>query len=657
MKRFMRISSAFVVVIILSVGICAGPCAGWRAGICKWQEGGSYFSVSATVLGVRVGEPIVKNRYCADFETCWFDLPWWSTDFLVEQNGAITVWPRWYFSLAAILPDPANPGWYTMPRMDAYLLAKVGCDQVAVPDIVDSFFDVYVSIDVEQWINGQGVLPPPGSQVSVSNGTSPMLPGIQVGTSEIVFEPAYGWVNSNPYTGTMLVLGRMTLEAQIPPYMCLGMARRQEDGMLVNTSGIVTYKSAGFLYIEPPDRTSGIRVETSAADPTPGDDLPVVGTLATVDGERCIRAVMDPIASTSGNAIPAPFSLRSRDVGGDDLDVNNPGVTDGRGALNVGLRVTVQGMVTYRDTSATPTYFYIWDGANRVNTPLDDGSGHYGVRILHSGYIDPAGVVPWTDWVSVTGVVSATDQAVVGKVIPQIIPTATPARVTAFNAIHADPGTALRANWNLIGLPAAPAATGSGLPPEKDVSQMPWEAQQVLAPTKQYSEVDGRVTRHENSNQGIYIFDEWSEPLGAFGGMLIGDGYWVKPPVAWPVNYSGKNSSLDQWYGIKSAGTPLAPKWILVGHPKDHYTLWDDAKMHDGAQIVTMETASTRNLGWIETSGLWFDNSVQGLKDIGVTEDYPATQTLRPWHGYWFKVYSSGKSIIFPESPVAPPPP
>ena len=429
--------------------------------------------------------------------------------------------------------------------------------------------------------------------------------------------------------------------------------RSHPDGTMVNVSGIVTLLGPDFLYIEEPDRSSGIRVQ--GVPPwfvAVGDDLQVIGALGMFQGERVINpSPLYPVSPiTSGNPVPDPFDMRSRAVGGDAYDAVNPGVTDGRGALNVGLRVRLQGMVTAVD-AAGGNWFYVWDGANRVSAPLDDGSGNYGVRIEGASL-----GATWIDWVSVDGVVSATDQPVAGRVIPMIRPISVSV-ATVFDAITAASGTALRANWNLIGLPAAPANIGIGVPPQKYVYEAPWEAQQVLAPTKQYSEVDGRVTRHENSNQGIYIFDEWSEPLGAFGGMLIGDGYWVQLDRAWAVNYSGKLSSLDQWYSIKSAGTPLAPKWILCGHPKDHYTYWDDAKMHDGAQIVDMETASTRNLGWIETSGLWFDNTVQGLKDIGVTEDYPATQTLRPWHGYWFKVYSAGKSIIFPESPVAPPPP
>jgi len=435
----------------------------------------------------------------------------------------------------------------------------------------------------------------------------------------------------------------------------------------VNVRGIVTLKGGNYMYIENANRWSGVRVSVAPYYVNSGDEVQVIGGVGIIDGEKRIGPTAPVIIRSTGNTLPTAFDLRSREVGGDAYGVNDPGVTDGRGALNVGLRVRLQGMVTYRDASATPTYFYIWDGATKISgsapVPLDDGSGHLGVRILHSGYIDPAGVVAWTDWVSVTGVVSATDQVVVGppvKVIPQIIPIATPTRVTAFDTVTAAAGTALRANWNLFALPAAPAATGTGVPPEQYVYEAPWEAQKILA--QDYWTIDGIVKRQENWNQGLYNFDAAQAPLESwFGGMLLGDGYWVDLSLqsAWAVSYSGKASALDQWYGIKSGGTQLAPKWILCGHPKDHYTYWDDATMHDGARIVTMEEASIRPgmLGWIDTSGLWYDNVTKGLKDIGVTEDYPTTQTLLPWHGYWFKVFSPGKSIIFPESPEAPPPP
>ena len=431
----------------------------------------------------------------------------------------------------------------------------------------------------------------------------------------------------------------------------------------VDVYGVVTLVdpsvTPGFIYIEAQDRTVGIRVNVDPGLIAAGDVVEVSGTIGFQNGEKVINAGTVTVLS-SGTVLPAPFDLRTRAVGGAAYGPNDPGVTNGRGALNVGLRVKVEGLVTALDPGGT--YFYVWDGANRVDSPLDDGTGNKGVRIAHDGVIEFVTVVPWRDWVEVVGVVSATDQVVGGKVIPVIIPTLPPTdwvnpyRVTVFDAIHADAGTALTAGWNLIGLPAAPAATGTGSPPEQYGYEAPWEPQRVLAPGKTYEEVDARVTRFENANQSSYMYDMWSEPLGPFGGMLLGDGYWVKLDSAWAVNYSGKNSALDQWYSIKTA-----PGWILLGHPKDHYTYWDDAKMHDGAQIVTMEQASTHPgmLGWIDTLGLWFDNSTQSLKEIGVTEDWPApgNETLRPWHGYWFKVKVPGKSIIFPEAPEAPTPP
>ncbi len=165
---------------------------------------------------------------------------------------------------------------------------------------------------------------------------------------------------------------------------------------------------ADFFYVEEMDRSSGIRIDAVGHSIQAGDNIRFAGTLGTYDGERVITAEEPLIVLSSGNPLPAALDLRSRAVGGAGY-TNNPGVTNGRGALNVGLRVRYMGMVTHVNTD--PDYLYVWDGANHIYTggslPVDDGTGNGpGVRIETS---QGQSLVPWQDWVEITGIVSTAE--------------------------------------------------------------------------------------------------------------------------------------------------------------------------------------------------------------------------------------------------------
>ena len=74
----------------------------------------------------------------------------------------------------------------------------------------------------------------------------------------------------------------------------------------------------------------------------------------------------------------------------------------------------------------------------------------------------------------------------------------------------------------------------------------------MLGPNQSPDDIDGRMYRWENCSGGLIsgICGVKSEPHGPFGGMLLGDGYWLHLETDWAVSYSGKNSALDQWIGI-----------------------------------------------------------------------------------------------------------
>jgi len=433
-------------------------------------------------------------------------------------------------------------------------------------------------------------------------------------------------------------------EEPVPPLDTISNARRNPDGTLVHVSGIVTLIGPDYLYIEQPDRWSGIRVQ----GPPPwyvavGDDLQVIGILNMFDGERVIDPTQPVSPFSSGNPVPAAFDMRSRAVGGGALDIFNPGITFGRGALNVGLRVRYMGMVTATDPAAPGPISYVWDGANHIypwggSQPVQDGTGNLGVRIEGG-----APGMPWADWVDIVGVVSTDAMTVPGRVIPVIIPeSAVP--VMDFDVIDI---CSLEAPWNLIGLPAAPAGTSNGW----EHSPKPWDPPEVITGGDPWA-LDARMSRWESCNQSLYVWDIWSDDhtmnlmWGPFGGALLGDGYWLRMDRPQPIVYSGKYSSLDQWISI------CLPGWILIGHPRPFDLPLAEVSVHDGGEIKSMYNASLYGAGWLNSLGYWWDATFQSLNDVGLPDDWPMTTDLYKCHGYWFEIYQGTKAFIVPGQPV-----
>lgn len=472
----------------------------------------------------------------------------------------------------------------------------------------------------------------------------------------------------------------------------------------VTFRGIVTAKfsSLGCIYVESADRSVGVRVTSNPVWVAVGDQVLVVGNVGIISGIKQVVPSKPIAVLNSGNAMPY-LGMRLHAVGGKDYGASDPGITEGRGPLNVGLLVNVSGMVTYRDTALT--FFYIWDGSNMYVTgdtdpkALQDGTLRtisqdnavppnpiipfdvpvLGTRIAHSGWLSAQsrGVIAWQDWIDIEGVVSV--EQISGKTIPVIIPKSVTLR-TAFDAIHSDAGAALYAGSNLTGVPSIPAATGNAKDYQYDPfsNTMPWEAQQVWSPLKDMSQVDGKIKRWETANVSEIPFDMWSEPLGRFGGIVLGDGYWVWPadsngvPQAWAVDYSGVNQSIPQWIAT------VQPGWLMIAQPQNTSrdmgwysdngteTLADDtwggdAYMSDGANVRHLETVcphpplgywadpptnSIPLYDWLQTSGLWWDNQTQSQYDIGVASDWPTTTTLTPWYGYFFWMKTADKAWI-----------
>ena len=480
------------------------------------------------------------------------------------------------------------------------------------------------------------------AQIAIDNNTT--LTGITIPTinATYTFQGAAGRrCRQGPGVIRVRKAADIVQTAPVPePGGDLSGVRAANAGDPCNIEEVVVAKIGNSIWLEAPDRSVGIRVTKNPSYVAQGDKVQVIGTYGLdADGEMVINPTQAILVKATAQAEPGVIDMRIREVGGVGTGTT-PGVDTGRGALNVGLKVHVSGMVT----AVGDGYYYIWDGSNRADLPVSDGSGNIGIYIeagAPSG-IDATSI--WKDWVEVTGVVGREDDFVAGVAIPTILPTAA-AKVTTFDTTTADAGTAITAGWNLMAVPDAPAGTSDG----DQYSSKPWEPYMVLTPSKDPGELDGRMYRWENCVGGIYVWDMWSEvgANGPFAGLLVGDGYWLSLDTDWAVSYSSKKSALDQWIGI------CAPGWMIIGHPKDHATPLDQVKIHDGGAVYTMADAILTN-AWIDCVGYWWDNAAQGLVDVGIPDCWTSTNDLLPWHGYWIQAFRGDLAFVVPEAVAAP---
>jgi hypothetical protein len=403
----------------------------------------------------------------------------------------------------------------------------------------------------------------------------------------------------------------MFMEPAGPRGDAIASVRDRVDGSYVNVEGVVTCVLATCFYIESADRSSGIRVNADVNYYVKrGDIAQVQGILGVTDGERAISPSM-PVIVHGSTTIPRVIGMRNRDLGGGDASPDNLGVTDGRGALNVGLLVKTTGTVSYSGTG----YFYLHDGSNGSEGPLDDGSHNLGVRITTNT------VVPVGTRVEVTGISSTDTYNVPGHNIPTIMPRdVTDIVLNPTQSTIASPVGTITSGWNLFALPAMPSVPN----PETVISGMP---------------IDGLLYRWEATTGGLIIYDSWTPEV--YGGLLLGDGHWLQTAAAGTISYTGRYQPDDQWISLPKAG------WALIGQPFNSSTDWAEVMVHNGKSILSVYDASHVE-SWMESSGYWWDSATQGLRDFGLPDDFFVDATLEPWHGYWVQSYVDNLSLLVP---------
>jgi len=141
-------------------------------------------------------------------------------------------------------------------------------------------------------------------------------------------------------------------------------------------------------------------------------------------------------------------------------------------------------------------------------------------------------------------------------------------------------------------------------------------------------DIDAKLSRWDKPTQSIVVYDEWM-PSG-FGDVTVDEGYWLQ-------SASDKTISYQAWAGTAASHTISLPKagWSIIGCPFLTDRQWADTEVTLGAQTVSLETA--RNNGWLSSLGYWWDSSTQGLKTLGLPDDWPDSEVVQTWHGYWIQ--------------------
>ncbi|HET6453568.1 MAG TPA: hypothetical protein VFI02_04135, partial [Armatimonadota bacterium] len=71
--------------------------------------------------------------------------------------------------------------------------------------------------------------------------------------------------------------------------------------------------------------------------------------------------------------------------------------------------------------------------------------------------------------------------------------------------------------------------------------------------------------------------------------------------------------------------------------------------LSDGGQVLSFaEACYPYGEGWINSTGVWWDNVAQVSRIVGVCDDTPYEDSLKPWRGYWFTWRENYKSMIVP---------
>jgi len=285
-------------------------------------------------------------------------------------------------SQCAYVVGAASQGYPTKPG--AYQQSHAG----GLRDAFVSKLDPSVVLILACSPPGSAVLTPPEGQYRCARGTvysiccTPARP--------YVFDHWDGDVTNPLCPETQVTVNTAMTVTAVQALSTVSRVKKKEDWCYVYTVPVcVTAAFDGFFYVEQPDRTSGIRVNSSAHGLSVGDKVEIAGVIKTnSDGERFIDATEIDLV---GYENVEPLGIGPERLGGGDWHYNaetgagQRGITGGSGLSSIGLLVRTYGNYAYVD----PNTFYL------------SGSKGPAIKcVVPSGVQIPAG----TGFVCVTGV-------------------------------------------------------------------------------------------------------------------------------------------------------------------------------------------------------------------------------------------------------------
>lgn len=191
-----------------------------------------------------------------------------------------------------------------------------------------------------------------GEWLPVGTATQHTRTGLSLANGQIYYglvrarNPAYVWSEIGVSNGIRVAKGVSSISR----------AKAEPNGrMIALDDRIVTAVFNDCIYIEDPDRTSGIRVIATGL--SEGTVLDLAGYLSTTNGEREISAYF--VTPGGSCPVPKPLTLSNISLGGASLNAYTPGITGALGVNNIGLLVTTSGRVKSPGTG----YFTISDGS------------------------------------------------------------------------------------------------------------------------------------------------------------------------------------------------------------------------------------------------------------------------------------------------------
>jgi len=151
--------------------------------------------------------------------------------------------------------------------------------------------------------------------------------------------------------------------------------------------------------------------------------------------------------------------------------------------------------------------------------------------------------------------------------------------------------------------------------------------------------IDMALSRFDSATQSNSTWDEFNEE---FGGILIGEGYWLSATAPDQYSFSGLNDvdEMDVWISL-----PNAP-WSLIGNPYSYAYPWEDIKVTDGNVTVSMYDA-VYVLNWVDAWGTYYDATTQSNETVSFPDEFPTSEDLLPGHGFWIQTKVSKLALIF----------